>query len=392
MSASHNIIYTEKAPRGSYIGKGQTMRIQKLQGNYKNKLLRTLGSLILTTLITYACLTSEAFVKQASDLLIKNTFYIPKKQNISFSGWDMMRSACFGAEYCEPDERPLVLNKNTYTPKSNDGSGLLIPEGSLDIPHSGNLLPIISSDLSSEDILTLDNTTKKRPNTELLLYSSYDFGYDPNNADPLVLVLHTHATECYSREGSSFYDAGSSTHTSDKSVNMIEIGRVFTETLIENGIPTLHCTVMHDESSYSDSYSLAAISIKEYLEKYPSIRYVFDLHRDAVTYESGAKARAECEIDGKKAAQIMLLCGTDAGGADFDHWEKNLSLALKLTDKLSGKYSSLMRRVALRGASYNEQYTNGSLLIEVGTDGNTLSQASYSAELLAKALAELIKS
>ena len=50
-----------------------------------------------------------------------------------------------------------------------------------------------------------------------------------------------------------------------------------------------------------------------------------------------------------------------------------------------------MRSIALRGASYNEQYTNGSLLIELGTDGNTLSHAKYSARLLGKALAELIK-
>ena len=377
---------------GYYIRKGQTMIIKKPKDNYKARIWRTIGTLTLTASFTYACLTNAAFVKQASSLLIQNTFYIPRKQSISFTGNDMLRSACFGGEYYEPDEKTLVLNKDTYIPKASGESNSVLPEDALIIPQSGRLLPIISSDLSTEDILTLNNTTKKRPNTELLLYSDYDFGYDPTDNEPIALVLHTHATECYSRENSSFYDPDSSTHTSDKSVNMIEIGRVFTETLNQNGIHTLHCTVMHDDSSYSDSYALAASSIKEYLEKYPSIRYVFDLHRDAVSYESGAKARAVCEIDGKKAAQIMLLCGTDAGGADFGHWEKNLSLALKLADKLSGEYPSLMRHVALRGASYNGQYTSGSLLIEIGTDGNTLSQASYSAELLGKALAELIKS
>ena len=367
------------------------MTIKKTQKNYK--LWLKLVFLILTAVLTYACLSNEAFIKYSSNLLIQNTFYMPaRRHSSSFTGQDMLRFACFGGEYCEPDESPLILNKDTFIPKAIHESSSLSPEDTPTLPQIENLMPIISGDLSCEDILTLNNTTKKRPNTELLLYSAYDFGYDKNKNDPIALVLHTHATECYSREGSSFYDIDSSTHTSDKNINMIEIGRILTETLNDNGIVTLHCTTMHDKDSYSDSYSLSASSIKDYLEKYPSIRYVFDLHRDAVTYENGAKVRAVCDINGKKAAQIMLLCGTNAGGADYDHWEKNLSLALKLADKLSGEYPSLMRQIALRGASYNGQYTSGSLLIEIGTDGNTLSQASYSAELLGKALAELIKS
>jgi stage II sporulation protein P len=108
-------------------------------------------------------------------------------------------------------------------------------------------------------------------------------------------------------------------------------------------------------------------------------------------YDDSSKAKAVCKIDGENAAQIMILAGTDAGGADFPHWRKNLSLALKIAEKTENEYPGIMRSVALRGASYNQQYTDGSLLIEIGTDGNTLSEAKRSGEFFAKSFAKLIK-
>ena len=40
--------------------------------------------------------------------------------------------------------------------------------------------------------------------------------------------------------------------------------------------------------------------------------------------------------------------------------------------------------------NYNESLTTGSMLIEIGTDGNTLDEAKYSAELLSNALISLL--
>ena len=40
---------------------------------------------------------------------------------------------------------------------------------------------------------------------------------------------------------------------------------------------------------------------------------------------------------------------------------------------------------------YNQNLTTGSLLLEFGTDANSLEEACYSAELVGNALAELLK-
>lgn len=258
-----------------------------------------------------------------------------------------------------------------------------------DMPENTALHPIIETDISADDLFVLNSTVKSDPDTRKL----YEQKLPEAKIDkdkPLVLVLHTHATECYSREGSDFYDENAATRTVDENINMIAVGNTFCETLEELGIPTLHCKTQHDAHSYRDSYSLAAESIRECLKENPSIRYVFDLHRDAILYANKAKARPSVETDGKKAAQIMILVGTDEGGADFPNWENNLSLALKLAVTLDGNHPNLVRPIALRGASYNEQYSDGSLLVEIGSDGNTLEEAKYSAKLLAESFAEVI--
>ena len=359
-----------------------------------------LGLCLVAGICSSGVLLLKSQVNRAyiANYLSFNSFYAPtpyRKKQV-FDGNKILNSAFFGQAPSEPDE-PIIILPNSPAPHhSLSGDKPAPEENSIEyeqntVPNE-NSFPIIECDISTDKPLLLNNTTSKNPDTEKLLISVYDFGYNDLSEDPLVLVIHTHATECYSRESSTYFEDGSKTRTVDERYNMIAVGKVFSEVLEENGIPTIHCTVQHDAQSYSSAYSLAAESIREYIKEYPSIKYVFDLHRDAIVYENGAKARPVTTVDGKDAAQIMFVSGTDAGGADFPHWQKNLSFTLKLTDKLIERYPTFVRTTALRGASYNQQYTDGSVLVEIGSDGNTLSQAKYSAELLANTVAELIKS
>ena len=86
----------------------------------------------------------------------------------------------------------------------------------------------------------------------------------------------------------------------------------------------------------------------------------------------------------------MLLVGTNEKGADHPEWESNLTIASKLQSKLIQKYKNFARPINIRGASFNEQFTKGSLLIEIGSSGNTLSEAKYAAKLLTYSIIEMI--
>jgi len=96
------------------------------------------------------------------------------------------------------------------------------------------------------------------------------------------------------------------------------------------------------------------------------------------------------EIDGEEYAQFMIVTGTDFKGADHPLWRNNLNFALKIQKNLIGRADSFVRAVNLRGAAFNEQYRTGSLLLEVGSCGNTLAQAKRAGVLAAIAIADVV--
>ena len=121
------------------------------------------------------------------------------------------------------------------------------------------------------------------------------------------------------------------------------------------------------------------------------MKYVLDIHRDALITAEGENLRPVAETEDGPAAQIMLVVGTDEAGADHPGWEDNLSLALKAQRSVAAVCPGLMRSVDLRRESFNQQLAPGSLLIEAGAAANSLPEAKRAAEIFAFALADIIK-
>ena len=207
---------------------------------------------------------------------------------------------------------------------------------------------------------------------------------------PQVLIMHTHATESYLSKESDSFDTDASFRTDDVSQNMIRIGNEIAAVLKEEGIGVLQDTTLHDAESYSGSYARSAKTVREYLEKYPTIRIVLDVHRDAI----GTKERIiapTAKIEGKNAAQIMIISGCDDGTMDMPQYEKNFRFAAALQSQTEKMYPGLTRPILFDYRKYNQDLTTGSLLIEVGSNANTLDQAVYSGRLFGNALAEVCK-
>ncbi len=215
-------------------------------------------------------------------------------------------------------------------------------------------------------------------------------GLSDAQTEPLVLILHTHGTEAFAPEGAVGIPSDSTMRSSDPAENMVAVGSVMADRLNAAGVPTLHCETMHDLESYANSYIYSAETVRRYLKEYPSIQYIFDVHRDAIAGSSGDLVKPVCLVNGKPSAQVMLLVGTNEKGADHPDWEQNLSVAVRLQQKLTTKYDRFARPINIRGASFNEQYRPGFLLIEIGSAANSLSEAKNAASALADTIAELI--
>ena len=64
------------------------------------------------------------------------------------------------------------------------------------------------------------------------------------------------------------------------------------------------------------------------LKKYPTIQVVLDVHRDAIERENGTRCAPVCTIDGRQAAQVMIICGCDNGtSVQLPAWRQNLRFA-----------------------------------------------------------------
>lgn len=207
---------------------------------------------------------------------------------------------------------------------------------------------------------------------------------------PQVLILHTHTTEGYMTYAADYYNAEDRYRTQDHTRNICAVGEAVRLTLAAYGITAIHDTTLHDSPVYSGAYTRSAETAKAYLEQYPSIRVVLDLHRDSVE-EGGAVVRPTATVEGKKAAQMMIVTGVVSTEAlPHTEWEQNLTLSSHWQAALDKVSSDLMRPLNLTASRYNQHLSAGWVLVEVGAEGNTVEEAVYSAQILARTLAELL--
>ncbi len=205
--------------------------------------------------------------------------------------------------------------------------------------------------------------------------------------DPTVLILHSHGSESFAPTGD--YTETTAYHTTDTSHNMISVGAYVAELLKENGISVLQDTTLHDTPYYNTAYSNSRRSIEAYLQEYPSIRLVLDLHRDSIEDEAGNQVVQTVFAENTTFAPLMFVVGTDNSGLTHPNWQENLSLALKLQAQLEGICPGICRDINLRSQRFNQDLSHGALLVEVGASGNTREEALRSAAVLAEAILSL---
>lgn len=210
-------------------------------------------------------------------------------------------------------------------------------------------------------------------------------------SEPTVLIYHTHSTECYIMNDNGRFSSSYSSRNDDKNINMVRVGDEIAKILEYNGIGVIHDRNIYD-SVYTGAYGKSREGIEKNLQKYPSIIITLDIHRDAVYYNSTTRMKPVTEIDGVKAAQMMIITGAEGGNvSDFPSWQTNLSFAVMLQKAANEKYENLMKPIYFCNRKYNMDVTPYSLLIEIGTDVNTLSEAAYSGRLLGDVLSSFIK-
>lgn len=304
-----------------------------------------------------------------------------------------------GDFFSEEEEDSSSLQSAGSTPESVTKSPVssISPFTSGSVPLSSSEVnsPASSSAALSANILEMcinsggtayENIYVKNSNKSHSIDIGQELGKTPavkikKGSDPQVLIYHTHTTEAFSCD----------TRTTDKSRSVCAVGDEIAKQLKEAGIGVIHDTTYHDYPAYNGSYDRSKATVTSYLKKYSGIQVALDIHRDSMHRSDGTKLKPTAVINGQKAAQIMIISGCDdTGTLGFPNWEYNLRLALRLQKAIGDQYPDLARPLSFCPRRYNEDLTKGSLLIEVGTEVNTLDEATYSGQLVGKALADVL--
>lgn len=245
-------------------------------------------------------------------------------------------------------------------------------------------------ELKSESItikkeIKVSNNTDYTVNPEDFLNKPLTFAQ--KDAEPLVLIMHTHTTESFSEDT---YQKGAPDRNLDEGKNITAVGNAMKEVFSKNGIVAIHDKTVHDYPSYNSSYQSAEATIRKNLNENSSIKVVLDVHRDGITRADGTKVKMITDINGEKTAQVMLVVGTDTN-LKHDNWRENFKFASKIQAKADEFYPSLMRPIDLRKERFNEQLTEGSIIIEIGANGNTMEEAIRGGERIAEVISAVLK-
>ena len=206
---------------------------------------------------------------------------------------------------------------------------------------------------------------------------------------PQVLIVHTHGSEAYTPDGADTYVATGECRTTDTEKSVVRVGDEIAKVLTEMGLTVVHDTGLYDYPEYNGAYDRSLAAVEDWLEQYPTIQVVLDVHRDALIGADGTVYKPITTINGEPCAQVMLVMGSNAL---YDHpgWLENLALAVQVQKEMNTLWPTLARPIGLRENRYNQQTAPGAMLVEVGSHGNTLQEALAAARMFARALGAVL--
>lgn len=261
--------------------------------------------------------------------------------------------------------------------------------------QSGSIREMTFTANGGTNFIDLPNGGQVRNCTDLSAETVYRAATSPHairielySDEPQVLILHTHTNESYEPSEKSYYDESYTCRSEDPDNSVVSVGTAIAEELASAGIAVLHDGTIHD-GQYSGAYTRSYETTVRLLEEFPSIKMILDVHRDAVEEEDGTRVSAVTEIDGQKAAQVMIISAADDGTYDVPNFLENLRFASALQQSMEQRYPTLTRPILFQYCQYNQQLSAGSLLIEVGSHGNSVDQAVYSGRLIGRSLAAM---
>lgn len=328
---------------------------RKRNGNIRIPAVITLC--LAASLLVFSRLDGEQKAQELLDALADNNQFITRALTLELGLFS------HDTETFVPRTAAVARNEEAETPVAESAYVPLAIE---------NDSPVLSS-VDPAATVTINNETSYDVNVSSVLAEPYPIRKEGDG--PQVLIFHTHGSESYTPDAAFPYTPIETERTTDVKYNVVRVGDELQKVLAEQNIESIHIREIFDSPVYSGSYDRSLAAIEEVLAEHPAIQVVIDVHRDSILTDDGRTYKTECTIDGETMAQLMFVVGTDDGGLEHPNWRNNLSYVAGLQYQLNRLYPGLMRPINLRTQRFNQHARPGSILIEVGSSGNTMTEA-----------------
>ena len=196
-----------------------------------------------------------------------------------------------------------------------------------------------------------------------------------NTTEPIIYIYNTHSDEEYSYKKNDVYNIAPTVKTASYILED-ELKKLGINSIVEkeNTIELLN----QQNLPYSSSYKVSRTLMEKEKLKTDSLVYFIDLHRDSVK-----KNLTTATIDNKNYAKVMFLLGLEN-----DNYLENKKVMTKMNDYLNTNYRGLSRGIYEKKGKgvngvYNQDFSENTILIEVGGIDNTVEEVANSLEVIA---------
>ena len=254
---------------------------------------------------------------------------------------------------------------------------------SMIVPDSGEEKPLfIINDISKLELGEgyVINETNMMLDIAKMINSGFNGAGPRPDGAPLVLIVHTNATEKYID-----YEYYKSDSIVSGLQGVASVGDAISARLNNIGIPTVYCGAIHGAGDL-DAETETAETILTMLKIYPSIRYVLNIGRLQLSDDGDTPIKTS-SASSNSSAQISISVSRWGNG---DGREDNMALALRIRRLLNEGGERVCAPVRLTEEQGNSALSRYYLKIDIGSEGNSTNEAIMAGERLACAIAKAL--
>ena len=253
----------------------------------------------------------------------------------------------------------------------------------VDITKPSSIIASYVSKTNNYNSITLEHNDDYSNLKELKKISSYiEDPYKVDISKPIIYLYNTHQLENYNNKNLSIYNI---------TPNVLMASYILKEKLNKNGISTIVEDTNLSEFlnlnhwNYASSYKATRMLLLEKMNKYDSLKYFLDIHRDSVNRNS-----TTVTINNKTYAKILFVIGLE-----HKNYEYNLEVTNKLNDLIKEDYPSLTKGIYKKSGKgvdgiYNQDVDKNCILIEIGGVDNTIEEVYNTLEVLSNVLTKFV--